>query len=204
MKRLSFLKWLPPVLLCAIAIYYSIYRYSSETYWDGAIGNWLATLLGIIVGAPVALFMERKREDSVLKTKKEEEKNILKSILTLIDKKLSENQEMISSRLQLEGEIMTMPVKISNWEALKASGDLRYLSNQNLLGIISDTYRMIELVLETEKQIYKTIYGVNVIFSDGENASTKLMKDAKNFQTISSIQLLIARTHIKNELSSKA
>ena len=44
------------------AIVYSLFiTTDSQGYWDGAIGNWLATLLGIIAGVPIALAIERQR-----------------------------------------------------------------------------------------------------------------------------------------------
>ena len=53
--------WVGLFALALVAILYSFYRKDAQSYWDGAIGNWLATLLGIISGVPLALSIERKR-----------------------------------------------------------------------------------------------------------------------------------------------
>ena len=57
------LLWAAPGVLLAIALAYSFYRRSELGFWDGAVGNWLATLLGIVTGVPVALAMERRRAE---------------------------------------------------------------------------------------------------------------------------------------------
>jgi len=44
------MKRLLPVLLATTAIGYSVFKSDQLQYWDGAIENWLATLLSNLVG----------------------------------------------------------------------------------------------------------------------------------------------------------
>jgi len=55
--------WLVAVLPAGFALIYSIYRFTNIGYWDGAAGNLVATILGIVSGVPIALWMERQREN---------------------------------------------------------------------------------------------------------------------------------------------
>lgn len=63
-RGMDILRWALPAALVMFAIVYSYQRRFETTYWDGAVGNWLATLLGIVTGVPVALYLERNRAKS--------------------------------------------------------------------------------------------------------------------------------------------
>ena len=50
---------LPFLILFLVPVIYSLFRIGSQNYWDGALGNWLATMLGVIGGIPIALEINR-------------------------------------------------------------------------------------------------------------------------------------------------
>jgi hypothetical protein len=65
-------------VLAVPALGYTLFRSNQFQYWDGAVGNLVATLLGIIAGVPVALHLERRRAANEAKEKRREEIRIKK------------------------------------------------------------------------------------------------------------------------------
>jgi hypothetical protein len=149
--RWSDLKWGMPALMAAGAIAYSFIRRHNIQYWDGAVSNWLATLLGIITGVPVALFLERRRADSEARNKKAEALRARNDVLRLISRELTDAIQRLSIRLGDGTSVPIDPMKTSAWNALRDSGNLVHISEPELLGTIADAYRLIAIIKDGEK-----------------------------------------------------
>ncbi len=175
------LKWLLPAVLAASAIGYSFYRRSEVAYWDGAVGNWLATLFGILVGIPVALSLERNRINLEKAEQQRADQRTKRDVLILLQTELVDAQKKIAQRISLGSSIPVEPLKTSAWEAMKATANLRHVAELPLISSLSEAYRLIQVLAETEKMLHRTIYGVNVQFTDGENAATKILRNAVAF-----------------------
>lgn len=50
------------VILTAVPIVYSIGQGAKASYWNGVMSNWLATVAGIMVGVPFALWISRLQQ----------------------------------------------------------------------------------------------------------------------------------------------
>ena len=177
----SAIKWVLPIGLTVLAVVYSICRSGDVQYWDGAIGNWVATLLGIVTGVPVALYLERRRQDSEAAAKDKELSQIRSNTLLLLQGELSDAVSRVVSRMSMSNSIPIDPMKMSIWSALRDSGNLNHISEPNLISAIADAYRSIGVIADRERHIMNVIYGVNVTFPDGENAATKLLRESANF-----------------------
>lgn len=177
----TILGWSALFVLGILAIGYSIYRGEEIQYWDGAVGNWLATLLGIVTGVPVALYLERRRSAAEVSAKTQEVERLRRETLALLLAELSDAQRRVVARLGLEDSIPIEPMKLSIWNAMRDSGKLAHISDPTLLSYIADAYRFINILNDREKQAMKVIYGVNVTFPDGENAGQKLIKETSKF-----------------------
>ena len=57
----------------------------------------------------------------------------------------------------------------------------RYVAEIPLISALADAYRYVEILAVFEDSLLKTIYGVNVQFSDSENATTKILRNARTF-----------------------
>lgn len=174
-------RWVLPVLLGTIAIAYSFYRRAELPYWDGAIGNWVATLLGIVTGVPVALHLERRRAEGDQRLRQGEERKLRNDVAILLQQELSEAKQNITTRAAMTESLPIEPLKMSNWEAMKSTGNLRHISEPALISAVSDAYRLLQCLAETEKAVLAAIHGINVQFGDGEFAAVKLMRNARNF-----------------------
>ena len=165
------------------AILYSYYRRADLNYWDDAIGNWLATMLGIIVGVPVALQIERWRASREEQKRVAEARDRAKAVLSLIADELRDNAARLRVAQSLEDKdsLPLSPFKNDVWEALCDSGEIKWIDNPLLLGEIASTYYLIGVVLSIEEKCYQTLRGINVTYSDGTSASQRLLEDARKF-----------------------
>ena len=180
-RGMDMLRWALPAALVMFAIVYSYQRRFETTYWDGAVGNWLATLLGIVTGVPVALYLERNRVKSERAERLRADQLDKRDVLTLIHAELIDARGKIAQRIDLSASIPVEPLKTSAWEALAATGNLRHVAELPLLHALSEAYRSVQVLAGIEQTLYRTIYGINVQFPDGENAATKIMRDAVSF-----------------------
>lgn len=194
-------RWVLPVILDLSALAYSVYRAKDLQYWDGAVGNLLATLLGIIVGVPVALHLERQRAakvDALI------EVNIRESVLTVLRTELREVHMQLAIRTDSTDSVPIEPLQDSSWQALRAAGSLRYLSRPTLIESVSGAYRWLGILNEVEASVRRAVYGINVKFPDGQNASMKLEAHSKELHRPLSQAVFRALAAIEFELDSKA
>jgi len=175
------LRWALPLLLGAAALAYSAYRFHELQYWDGAVGNWLATLFGIVVGVPVALHIERQRTAAVGRADAEAASASRRSVLTILCTELEAVRSQMLQRLSTVDSVSMEPLRSSSWEAMKASGGLRHISEPTLIEAMSNAYRWISILGGLESSALRAVFGVNVQFPDGQLASVKLLQHAVSF-----------------------
>lgn len=196
------LKWVLPLALAALAFGYSFYRRTELSYWDGAVGNWLATLLGIVVGVPVALALERTRAKQEKEEQVRADQRVRKDVLTLLRAELLGAQQSIQYRTTLGTSVPVEPLNTSAWDAMKATANLRHVSAPSLIGSLSEAYRLIEFLAQLEQMLHRTVYGVNVQFQDGENASTKILRNATSYHAPATAAIDHALNEIEVALAS--
>ena len=82
-----------------IPIFFFIYRLHDSQFLDGTMGNWFATTVGVIIGIPIALEINRhqqKEQERREQLLQEEEKLKRKNkILTLINNELIYNKKIL-------------------------------------------------------------------------------------------------------------
>lgn len=190
----SALRWALPISLAAMALAYSIYRRGELQYWDGAVGNWLATLLGIVTGVPVALFLERRRVASGTVEKQREVQRVRRDMLTLLHGELVDATKRLASRAALKTSVPIDPMKMSIWDVMRDSGNLTHISEPELISAIADAYRIIAIISSREKQIMQSVYAATVTFADGETAGMKLLRETADFYApaVQSIEIALA------------
>jgi len=114
-------------------------------FWRDFISNSVATLLGVIIGIPIALWLsnfqnnmeEKERKKKILRLLKEE---ILVNIGPLNRwKKSSEN-------FMIESLSLLIFIKIEHWAAFSDGGELQWIKDPNLLGKISDAYNYLRMM----------------------------------------------------------
>ena len=178
MKHLvsSLRTWVLPLFLSGGGLLYSFYRRAEPTYWDGAVGNWIATLLGIIVGVPAALHLERLRS-RVASTMAESATLAERAVvLHIVLRELRYMQSQISQRSNTTDQVPLEPLKTSSWRALGSNGGLKHVNPPAMLETIANLYRWVDILNENDVLARRTAYGINPQFPDGRFAAAILLE----------------------------
>jgi hypothetical protein len=129
------------------------------------MGNWAATMIGVIVGVPIALWlgsfqqMEQERKE---RNKNELEALARKSkILKLIKKELEYNREqLLAAKIEVDGVpkrvVFLEGLKDELWNAFSDGGELEWIKDLQLMDAISFAYHYIRREIYLE-QLYMEI-----------------------------------------------
>lgn len=139
---------------------YFFYRLHDKQFLDSTMGNWFATIVGIIIGIPIALEINRRqqktqerREQLVLGEEKGRREN---KILILIKGELEVNRQILETLVEEQKTkprtIVITGLKDALWTALSNSGDLQWVDELDLLSSISYSYYFIRALIHLEKQ----------------------------------------------------
>jgi len=125
-----------------------------QIFWQGFLSNLFATLIGIIFGIPVALWISNFQE-------KEAENTRRAKILSTIWKELDRN------RLQLEhwsrlnpinkhNEIWSLCIRLreESWNVFSQGGEMEWIKNRDLLYAISESYFASKRVKQIAEKYY--------------------------------------------------
>jgi hypothetical protein len=143
-----------------IPISYFIYKFYDNQFLDSTMGNWFATIIGIIVGIPIALEINRrqqidqnKKEQTALEQEKVGRK---RKILTLLREELSFNHRILETLVEEQEQKPRMRLltgqKDALWSALSSSGDLQWIDELDLLSSLSVSYYYIRTLIYLERQ----------------------------------------------------
>lgn len=198
-------RWGLLAALAVSALGYTFIRTDQFQYWDGLVGNLVATLLGIIAGVPVALHLERRRAAHEAEEKKREEIRIKREMLTLLREELHDNSNRLQQRTALTDTIPTEPLKTSIWEALRDSGNLKFISEPSLISCIANAYRFLVIIHNREEHFIQCKFGVGgtVTFVDGESVPKKLLSLIFGYHLSALTNIQIALTAIDAALNEQ-
>ena len=196
--------WLAFAVFALAAIGYSFYRRDSQGYWDGAIGNWLATLLGIIAGVPIALAIERQKISREEQERAAEHRERAIKVSFLIRDELVYNSNRLAERLNNKVSLPLLPFKNDLWRALSDSGEIRWIDNPPILNKIASAYYYIGVVSAIEDKCYQAIRGINPRYEDGTLASQRLLEDARKFDAELSVNISAAIRAIEETVGNKS
>ena len=190
--------WILFSSLALVAVVYSFQQRSNQGYWDGAIGNWLATLLGIVAGVPIALAIERRRA-----SREELEQSVRKrqqaiKISFLIRDELVHNSNGLAKRLRDRTKLPLLPFKSDLWRALSDSGEIKWIDNPPVLNDIASAFYYIGVVTAIEENCYEAVRGLNPRYEDGTLVSQRLLEDARYFDGDLSKAITTAIESIEN------
>lgn len=178
------------IILVAILIAPVIYIYylcPGTSFYESVMSNLIATGLALIVGIPVALWIDRriKEQENLISIKNERQKEA--KMLTLIKEELN----FSLSSLFLKGKkgnkktLITQPLKSDLWDAMSSSSDIQCIEEPDLLNRIVSAYYALKIVKSIEEQAYRAIRGITVTFTmpDGtvKNNAQFLLEDAREF-----------------------
>jgi hypothetical protein len=108
------------------------------SFWQGFVGNLLATILGVAAGIPIAFWINRRVESE---TEKEKREKILYNLLL----ELEENHQIITRwqeskdvgpSKEMYGALLSDEV----WNTFSDGGELQWIKDKSLVGWLAWTY----------------------------------------------------------------
>lgn len=177
------------VVLISPFIYIYVFDVSLD-FWNNTMGNMLATVLALIAGIPIALWIDRLVKSREENKKYLEERKREKEILQLIYEELnfSYNSLFLKSMKGNLSSITIQPLKSDLWETLISSRETKYIESPELLNRISSAYYVLRIVKNIQEQAYIALRTSALVFKEEDgtksNSAQKLLKDARQFDDL--------------------
>lgn len=135
----------------ASVVWFSFHNWSAD-YQQNFFSNTLATSVGLIIGVPLGLLIDSLRSSGAKREIKSAQNKKREKVLSVIEKELKENLEVIPERIKDSLAPMTHPFSTESWDALSSSGELQYIEDPEILGELSSVYAKIRQVKYLEDQ----------------------------------------------------
>ena len=153
-------------------------------FWNDFISNGTATLLGAILGIPIALWISTFQstiEQRARKTK----------ILTLLEEEISENFALLKLWDQWPESFIVRSlnllarIKVKHWNAFSDGGELQWIQNPDLLGQIADAYHNLIMLKELCDKLFLVLPMNAIEGSEGVISELKSLIESEIEKTIS-------------------
>jgi hypothetical protein len=151
------------VFVAAISIWTALYflqHFTTPSFQEGAMGNLFATILGVVVGIPIALEISRRQQASsqaAVASERLVETSVRKrKVLTLLRSELLSNRaKIVVTRGPIEHakprEVSTAFLSDVLWIAFSDGGELRCVDDPDLLSRIAHAYHEIHSTIRLER-----------------------------------------------------
>jgi len=120
----------------------------TSAYWQGTMGNWLATIIGVVAGLPIALWLNKaiqrvaeSRTAAEATAKAAERAERVREVLL---KELGDNVPGLEDLTT--GTITRIHFSTARWNAMAAGGELRWVTEVDLLEQLALAYESIDVV----------------------------------------------------------
>ena len=141
------LVWSVLGVLVIVPIAYSLFFQDPGSYWDDLMSNWLATMIGVGIGIPIALWLSRKQQASEEEVRREEaadeDRDRKAKVLSLLQGELRHNRDMLVNRVKMREKGHFVPIhrlKTTTWSTFSDGGELQWVRDLDLLEIMSTAY----------------------------------------------------------------
>jgi len=176
------------IVILAMPFVYIFYIVKVDrNFWDNAMGNMLATILALVAGIPVALWIDRRVKSGEEGRKYISDRKREINLLELIKEELqfSLNSLFLQGKKGNSTSMTIQPLKSDLLESLTASEEIKYIEDSNLLNRIASAYYVLKIVKRIEEQAYIALRtsAITVTLPDGthKSGSQLLLEDARQF-----------------------
>jgi len=162
-----------------------------QTFLDSAIGNWFATMVGLVAGVPIGLWINRKQQEEQEKSQKQEQAKKSKErkikILNMTKNELSFNRDIlvdfVNDQGQQPGTIYVTGMKDVLWSALSDGGELQWIDDLDLLNKLADAYYHVRALIFLER-LYFDPHFDSAVTRDGRNtyAGERVVQNVMNIR----------------------
>jgi hypothetical protein len=160
--------WLLCSLLVAIIpVAYFFSHWTDSQFLDNAMGNWFATVIGVMVGIPIALEINRRQQAAQEKKEREvqgqEETAHKAKILKLVGKELEYNRAALLARQpnkdgETQRKVLVNRLKDELWNAFSDGGELQWIKDLELLDYVSTAYYHIRTIIYLEERYFEAVH----------------------------------------------
>ena len=166
------------VIVSIIPIWYSFSHIADCQFLDNLMGNWFATMIGVIVGIPIALAIDRwQRQIQEKKEREAQEQEVLvrkAKILALVRGELEYNRDVLRGRPQRIRRLdPSTRLRDETWNALSDGGELHWIGDAELLEAFSTAYHHIRTAGLLEQRVFEEIYLTVQLSPGGSPALTE-------------------------------
>ncbi|MBU0580549.1 MAG: hypothetical protein KKA19_05170 [Candidatus Margulisbacteria bacterium] len=189
-KHLNVLLFVILITIISIPFIYIFCQKPGMGFWNNAMGNMLATVLALIAGVPLALWIDRYAKSIEEKNTYMNAREKEREIISLIREEL--NFSLVSLFLpKMKGNLSTIniqPLKADLWEALISSDETKYIEDPELLNKITSAYYVLRTVRSIEEQAYIALRTSAITFTlhngTKSNSAQLLLKDARGLDKL--------------------
>ena len=155
-KYRTWLVWLPIVGVALIPTVFFFGHLGERAFVAATMGNWFATMVGVLVGIPIAVRLAMWQQEQ--RQKREDEKEQAESrsrksrILNLVREELEFNRNKLSEQpvepdSPFERVISAGGLKDELWRAFSDGGELEWIDDLDLMSILAQAYHCIRRVI---------------------------------------------------------
>lgn len=181
-------RWLPWFVLVALlfsGVWFFYERIPKSDTRDTFFGNLLATIIGVFIGIPIALEVNRYQSASQEKqeeaTRAQERLARKQRILNLVEQELIYNRDLLSAMVEKQKSapaiVTYLGLKNDLWEALSDGGELHWVDNLKLLDSITKAYYHIRRIIFLEEKYFDPAFYNAVSNEEGNTyAGARIVK----------------------------
>ncbi|MBA4420221.1 MAG: hypothetical protein C0391_03655 [Anaerolinea sp.] len=154
-------------IVAVIPIFFFLYHLGNPVFIENAMGNWFATMIGVLIGILIAMEINRlQQENQEENERKVREKNEMEhkvKILRLLKKELEYNHSALLERQsekdgELQREVFVNRLKDELWNAFSDGGELQWINDLQLLDVLSTAYYYIRIIIFLEEKYFDSVH----------------------------------------------
>ncbi len=148
-------------------------------FWRNFLSNTLATLVGVGIGIPIALWINRRQQkfvESMENIKTENEISVRKKkIVQLVYNELKDNKQLLLQLYETRRAVLLFEereyehfyqLRVEHWNALSDGGELEWIHDLELLHAMALAYGSIKVVQETGKAYSTYVLNLSIQHPD--------------------------------------
>ncbi|WP_433172699.1 hypothetical protein [Actinoallomurus sp. CA-150999] len=185
--------WMLVGLIAGIApaAWYGVYQifknektWLTSSYMIQLMGGWLATVMGVVIGLPIAAWLADRASAAERRKQRQQEERLAADMrartLTVVGRELASSlpglQEMAS------GTLTRFHYNVGRWNALTSSGDLKWIRTLSVIDDLAEAYEALEVV-NVLASSWLTSLGTHRIPGEGPHLARQLAVEAANDAT---------------------
>jgi len=169
----------------ALPVFLAVLKLQDETFRADFLSNLAATVLGLVVGIPVALELSRRQqaaeEANAIDKRTREEAGRKRKVLQLLRKELQENhralQERVSQPSSVGTRVVLLPaLKNELWMAFSDGGELEWIQDPSLVDRIAEAYYGIGGIIYLEERYFEATHFAGMRVAQSEPPEARILK----------------------------